>query len=934
MQESMSNNLTKENKHRKRVIFVLLFLVMCIVIGFINLRGEYLQILEIGQQYVSTFEQNIKYYLSVAIINFTILYFSIYVTTKFIKSGLKKFFIEEKREIPKLPNKSIALILGIVVTVITTPIIAEKAILALNVAWFGIPDPIFGMDLGYYMFQKPFVEFIVYYIIALVIGLSIYLTIYYIVAFNVYFDGIDVETLKKNTFIKQLVVNASILAVALGTITFIKSSDILFANFMTLDNDLNTSLAGAGFVDVTIKLWGYRVLGIIITLSILFAIYYIRKADKKKTIFAILAVPVYLVALFIITIVYNWIFVGTDELGRQKQYIGYNIENTKQAYNINIEEKQLKNSGTITIEEVERNQNIINNIPVVDQNVTLTTLKEYQSNVGYYSFKNTKIANYNDLLVYITPREIINNNSTLSSTNKTYEYTHGYSAIITSAVSTDEVGNIEYIQSDFENENNAISITQPRIYFGLETNATIITNTKTKKEFDYPITTTVSANNIYDGKAGLQLGILDRIVLGIKEKNVNISFGIDMTNESKVLPNRNIIERAKKVLPTLMYDENPYLVIKDDGKLVWVLDAYTTSNKYPYSTSTTIYKNGLRTDINYIRNSAKVLIDAYDGTVEFYITDRNDPIIMAYNKIYPDIFLDFATLSEDIKQHLVYSEYLYNIQANILTTYHNVQPEVLYRSDDIWETTTFNLNLTATSKNVKIEPCYTMVKQDDMNILGLVLPYTQYNKKNIVSYLVGTNDMNGTDKLVMYKFTTDNNVLGPTQLERQIEEDETISKEITSINLAGTRIVKNILIVPIENTLLYVEPVYQVLINESQVPVLKKVIVASGNKLAIGNNLQEALKNLLSQYAVNIEVENTDDVEGLIDLIIKANNNLNASNDNNDWELVGKDIARLQELITQLEKMKKEQDEQRNKDNQVVEKNNVNVIDYIENEII
>ena len=144
MQESMSNNLTKENKHRKRVIFVLLFLVMCIVIGFINLRGEYLQILEIGQQYVSTFEQNIKYYLSVAIINFTILYFSIYVTTKFIKSGLKKFFIEEKREIPKLPNKSIALILGIVVTVITTPIIAEKAILALNVAWFGIPDPIFG----------------------------------------------------------------------------------------------------------------------------------------------------------------------------------------------------------------------------------------------------------------------------------------------------------------------------------------------------------------------------------------------------------------------------------------------------------------------------------------------------------------------------------------------------------------------------------------------------------------------------------------------------------------------------------------------------------------------------------------------------------------------------------------------------------------------
>lgn len=922
MQESANNNLTKDKKHGKRVILVLLFLGLCLVVGFVNIRGEYLQILEIGEQYVSTFEQNMKYYFGIALVNFIILFLSIYITTKFIKSGLKKFFIEEKKDMPKLPNKSIALMLGLIVSIITTPIIVEKAILALNAAWFGIPDPVFGMDIGYYIFQKPFIEFVIYYIMALVIGLSIYVAAYYIIVFNVYFDGIEIETLKKNTFIKQLIVNVVILAIALGTLTFLKSSDILFASFMTLDNDLGTSLAGAGSVDVTIKLWGYRILAIVIVVSVLLAIYYIKKSDKKKATIAILVVPIYLVILFIITIIYDWIFVSTDELDRQKQYISKNITQTKQAYNINIEEIELKNSGTITLEEVEKNQDIINNIPVVDQNVTLTTLKEYQSNVGYYSFQNTKIANYNNELVYVTPREIINSNSTLSSTNKTYEYTHGYSAIITSAVRTDEAGNIEYIQADFDSQDDTIKIEQPRIYFGLETNETIITNTGTKKEFDYPITTTVSANNVYDGKAGLSLGFWDRFILGIKERNINLAFGIDMTNESKVLTNRNIIERAKKILPNLIYDENPYLVVSKEGRLVWVLDAYTVSNKYPYSTSTSIYVNGLKTDINYIRNSVKVLIDAYDGTVDFYITDRNDPIIMAYNKIYPDLFLDFETLPEDIKEHMVYPEYLYNIQANMLEVYHNVQPEVLYRSDDIWDTATYNSSLTTTSKNTKMKPYYTMVKQDGTDTLGLVLPYTQHNKKNIISYLVGTNDLNGNDKLVMYKFTADSNVLGPTQLERQIEEDETISKEIASINLAGTRIIKNILIVPIENTLLYVEPIYQVLINESQVPVLKKVIVASGNKLAIGNNLQEALNNLLSQYAVNIEVENTDDIESLIDLIIKANNNLTASNANNNWELMGKDITKLQELITQLEKIKTEQDEQNDKINEI-ESNNV-----------
>ena len=377
-------------------------------------------------------------------------------------------------------------------------------------------------------------------------------------------------------------------------------------------------------------------------------------------------------------------------------------------------------------------------------------------------------------------------------------------------------------------------------------------------------------------------------------------------------------------MPYVLYDENPYLVTTNEGKLVWVIDGYTISECYPYSQKLTL-EDGIinKKQINYIRNSVKVLVDAYDGTVKFYITDRNDPIIMAYQKMYKDLFVDKdETIPEDISKQFIYPEYLYKIQAEIMKRYHNIQTDVLYRGDDIWKIATRNTTKLLNKSGIEIDPYYTIVKtvDNENTTLGLVLPYTPYNKQNLTSYLVGSYE-NGQSKLSLYRYPSDSNVLGTIQLDTQIEQDETISKELETLNITGTKIIRDMVVVPINNTLLYVEPIYQQYMNEeNSTPILKKVIVASGNKVAIGNDITEALKNLVSQSAVDIEVEDTETIEGLIQAIVKANNNLKQSNSNNNWEMAGKDMTRLQALITKLEKLQKQ--------NQKVQSSNPVAVSY------
>lgn len=930
--EKSSENVKTESKpikKKSRMYLVLLFLALTAVVMYVIYRGNYLEILELGENYLPIFWRNIAYMSITFIVNFLVLFILIYLTNRKIKNGLKPFFDEEKRKMPKILNKSLAFILSILVSGLTTSVLLDKVMLCFNSAGFGINDPIMNYDIGYFVFQKPFIEFILLYAMGIVVGLTIYAALYYIIAINHYFDGVNRETLRKSPLIKQALVNLRVLAVLLGIFIIIWTQNIGTQKFMTLEQDsIAYSLYGAGVADTTIQLWGYRILAVVIIISIFIAVKYIKLKQTKKILLSLMAVPIYMISMFLVLFAFQAFFVNSNELDKEKLNIAANIDYTKQAYNINVEEVNLKDEGTLTKSDIVNNSKLLDNIALVNRDIVLQDLNALQTNKGYYAYRNTQIAqktiNGEKKLVYISPREIISSEGTYN--NKTYEYTHGFGGIVTSATDIDEKGNLVNLQKSFSNDDNILEITEPRIYFGTQTNDTVVTNSKTKKEFDYPITdkgNTKNAENIYNGNAGLKLGFLDRLILAIKERDLKLAFSSDVTDESKILINRNIKERAKTLLPDLIYDENPYIIIDEDGKMLWVLDAYTTSNNYPYSQKITIDTDYGRKEVNYIRNSIKVLIDAYDGTINFYITDKTDPIAMAYYNLYEGLFVNKDTqIPEYISNQFIYPEFLYKIQAELITRYHDVQPDVLYRNDDVWSIATNNISKVSTKTGTEIEPYYTMVQTVEKSDpeLGLVIPYTPYNKQNMLAYMVGTYE-NGQPQLKIYKYPSDSNVLGPMQLNTQLEQDERIASELESLNTTGTKITKYLIAVPIDNKILYIEPIYQQYINEADsVPTLKRVIAASGNKVAIGNTLKESLTNLVSQYAVDIEVENTDNVDDLIDAIIRANDNLKDSSQNGDWTMMGKDMDKLQTLIEQLNKLVEEQkkEEQENTINNTI----------------
>ena len=907
---------TKENKKKKnksRMLIVIAFLILFAAVSYVQLRGSYLEYLELGQEYVQIFYTNLAYRYAIMGINFVFLYIVIYFTNRGIKKGLKPFFEKENKKMPKLLNKSLALVISLIVSVILSSVMMQKIMMVMNSTSFGIQDPIFGLDVSYYMFQKPVIEMFVFYFIMLFVALTLYMALYYIIIFNRYFDGIDGKMLKESSFMKKMTRNIFCIILGIAGFTILNTQSMVFGRILSVNEDLE--IVGAGLTESTVKLWGYVIFAFIIVIFGYRGIHYFKKGETNKVLKNLAVIPGYLVLLFVVMLGFDLLFVRANELDKEKTYISENIKNTKSAYQIAIEEQNIDNSGTITEQEVQNNRNVINNIPIISQDAVLKTLKDSQTETGYYSYRNANLAKYKignqEQLVYLAPREIASTGRTYN--NKTYEYTHGMGEIVASATQSTQTGNIQYIQKEVSGKDEQISISEPRIYFGLETKEIIATNTKNKQEYDYTDESGNDQTSTYTGKAGLNLGFLDRLVLGITKGDLNLAFSNEITEDSKILMNREVIGRVKKALPYLIYDDNPYTVITAEGKIVWVVDGYTVSNCYPYSQYTSIEHDGIKENINYIRNSVKVLVDAYDGTLSFYITDRTDPIAIAYEKIYSSLFKDRdEEIPEDIAEHFVYPQFLYDVQAEVLKTYHNVKPDVLYRADDIWDIAKYNSVNSTKSTGTYLNSYYTMVKVDDQEKLGLVQIYTPNEKQNIISYLVGSVD-GTTNKLNLYKFSADSNIVGPMQLDKQIEEDEAIAKEIETLNTTGTRLTKQMLIVPVENTLLYVEPIYQTMLNESEVPVpiLKKVVVASGNKLAIGDTLTKALENLLSKYAVDIEVENTDDMDGLIDTIIKANKNLIESSNNSDWEMIGKDIQKLQDLISSLEEMKEEEDKKK-----------------------
>ena len=911
-------------KKNVRTILVAIFILVIAISMYIATRGSYLEYKELGDKYLTIFKTNTIYQYSIMGVNFIVTFVIMYFTNRGIKKGLKVFFDEEKKDIPKLMNKSISLVIAVVSSILVENLFTQKVILYASNVSFEKTDLIFNLDISFYMFVEPLIKMILSYVMGIFIFLIIYSIVYYIFVFNRYFDGIDKDTLKKSYLIKYILRNVRILSIFYAIYTLIGTLDIVFSGFITTNSKLQ--LTGAGLTDVTIKLWGNIILAIVIVVSAFLATANIKKENKSGTIKNLLVIPAYMFCMFIVMFGFNVIFVNSNKYDKEKEYIERNISYTKEAYGINLEDETIEYSGTITTDEIKNNQNILDNSVIVNKKNVLDKLNSEQSEKGYYIYQTAGITKFtqNDKtsLVYVSPREISASRRTYNS--KTFEYTHGYGAILTSAVSTTEDGDLEYVNN---NISDISLIKKPQIYYGLKTDNAIAVGNTNVNEYDYTDGKGKEYTTTYDGKSGLQLGFLDRFILGIKSQNPNLAFSRKINKNTKILINRNIVKRARLILNNVLFDENPYISVNNAGEMYWIIDGYTVSSNYPYSTYTNVRYNNEKNTINYIRNSIKAIINCYDGTMSFYITDETDPIAMAYRKMYPNVFEELNTkIPEDISRNFVYPKFLYDIQSSMIEEYHNTKSEVLYRGDDSWKKASYIATQNNKSVTTTLDSYYTMFND---NNIGLIQMYSPNNKNNLTSYLVGTNEK-GINKLKIYRMSSNEVILGLTQLDSKISQDENIKNQIEKLNVTGAKISKNIMVVPVEKTLIYIEQIYQTKTNEkeNENPLLKKVIVSSGNKVAIGNNLEEALENLVSQEATSIDTNTTEDIDGTIEAIIKANKNLTNSMNSKNWEIIGSDIKSLQELIDMLENQKK--NEEKNSNTKVT--NNTN--DSIDNNVV
>lgn len=689
---------------------------------------------------------------------------------------------------------------------------------------------------------------------------------------------------------------------------FLSHQDILIGDMLQKESVKGAYLTGAGFLDVNIKLWIYRIISIVIIIAVYNFIRGIKKEESKKILFSIILIPATLIIVFIVNIAIDSIFLRGNDIDREKEYILQNIRATEEAYNINVENKEIAKGTDITSEKIKKDSELIEKLPMVTPDVVKETLENNTDNKekkSLYKYGNPNLVKNGNAYDYLTTREIDDKDKTL--TNKIYKYTHGNFGILTSSSKVNKNGYLLNVSEKFEGQElNGTKIKEPRLYYGENTNSNAIVNAKDIKEYDYPTSTLTNKENNYNGKGGIKLSLLERIALAITKGSTELIFNNNIVENTKVLLNRQIIERAKKILPNIRYDKDPYLVTKDDGGLAWVIDGYTVTSRYPYSQKVSIEADkGGKERINFIRNSVKVVIDAYNGTVDFYVTDTTDPFISTIMKTYPTLFKNYNELSENIKKQMKYPQYLFDIQAKVLTTYHNSDVDNIYRADDRWEVAEVSGSGTRSSTSM-----YTLLKKGDELKPAIITTYTPEKRKNIVSYLVGQTE-NGANKLTMYRYN-EKSELSLSFIDTQIEKDEKVQKEMRELTTLGTELKTVRILLPYEDTTLYIKSIYQVFLNEDSVPVLKKVIVANKGKVGIGNTLKEAMQRMLTENAIDIDVRDLANEDELKDAIIKQNKTLKDVMKQGDFEYTGKDIQRLIKLVDQLEEVSKEKKKKTN----------------------
>ena len=424
-----------------------------------------------------------------------------------------------------------------------------------------------------------------------------------------------------------------------------------------------------------------------------------------------------------------------------------------------------------------------------------------------------------------------------------------------------------------------------------------------EEEFDYPDGDS-NKYTTYEGEAGIPLNLLNKTMFSIRERSLKLLVSSNITSDSRIVINRNIEERVREIMPYLEYDSDPYIVTAD-GKLYWMLDAYTTSNRYPYSEPF-----DTATGMNYIRNSVKVVIDAYNGTTNYYLVDDTDPIANTYKKIYPDLFKDFEEMPESLQAHIRYPNVLFNIQANVYKKYHMTNVNVFYQQEDMWDIADEIYG----TKETTMTPNYYIMKlpgEDSAEFVNSI-PYTPKDKKNMTGLLVARNDGENYGELVLYQLPKSKIIYGPMQIEAQIDQNTEISKEFSLWDSAGSNYSRgNMFVIPIEDSLLYVEPVYLEAKNSS-IPEVKRVIVAYGDQIAYETTLAEALNSLFGEGSAT-ESPGSGDAQAqegakqetlsqteLAQKAQEAFNNAESAQRDGDWAKYGEYLDELRDYLNQL----------------------------------
>jgi uncharacterized membrane protein (UPF0182 family) len=555
--------------------------------------------------------------------------------------------------------------------------------------------------------------------------------------------------------------------------------------------------------------------------------------------------------------------VKPNELVREQPYIVHNIKMTRQAYDLDrVSQHQFPAETSVGAADPENNQATLQNIRLWDWRALQDTLRQIQEIRTYYDFPDIDIDRYviNGQLreVMLATREMNINKLPESSRNWINEkliYTHGYGITMNPVNGFTPEGLPTLLLSNMPIESTVptLKVTRPEIYFGELTNTDVYVNTR-QKEFNYPQGQTNSFTS-YEGRGGIALGgFLRRLLIAADRDDLGkLPFSDDVNSESRLLMRRNLLARVTALAPFLTYDPDPYMVIGEDGRLYWMMDAFTTSDTYPYSTH---YHLG-DDRINYMRNSIKVVIDAHDGATTFYVFDSADPIITTYRGLFPTLFKDAAAMPPGLRKHVRYPELLLEMQAQVYGLYHMTDPEVFYNREDLWSVASEVASAGGgEQKTQTMQPNFVLMKLPNETAAEFVeiLPFTPANRNNLIGWIAGRSDGAQYGTAVVYDFPKTKLIDGPLQIEARIDQNAQLSGQLTLWNQQGSHVRRgSMLVIPIGRALLYAEPIY-LQAERSPMPELRLVVLALQDRLAYGTTFESAMTALFGEAKPNATV--------------------------------------------------------------------------------